>query len=264
MLLERVFFSGARVRVLALFGLLHGVALSQPGSVRGATFTVTPIQVFLSAKNPSALLTLRNESKEALRFQFSLFAWDQSPKGEILLTPTDDIVFFPTLVTLAPGEERRVRVGATVPVASSEKSYRIFVEELPPLKKSDGPEPGGQVQLLTKMGIPIFLQPDRRIVEGRVQGMSVRKGALSFQVKNTGNVHFVAEQIRVKGYAPAGDTIFERQLEGWYILSGRLQTYELELPKNECFGIGALAVEVQGAQKAFKERLEMPPRACSE
>ncbi|MBI2358943.1 MAG: molecular chaperone [Deltaproteobacteria bacterium] len=218
--------------------------------------------MFLSAKTRSALLTIRNESGDTLRFQLNVFAWDQSPQGEVLLSPTEDIVFFPPLLTLAPGEERRVRIGTVTPVASSEKTYRIFVEELPPSSKPGRAQGEAEVRLVTKMGIPIFIQPDNRLEGTRVQEMVIRRGLLSFQIRNTGNVHFVPEDIRVKGYGPGGDTLFERRLEGWYILAGGHRSYELEIPKGDCAKLKTLAVEVGGQQQSVKERLEVPPSAC--
>ena len=74
------------------------------------------------------LLTLRNESNETLQFQLSVFAWTQSPLGQMELEPTEDVVFFPTLLTLKPKETRRVRVGSATPQDVREKTYRIFVE----------------------------------------------------------------------------------------------------------------------------------------
>ena len=47
--------------------------------------------------------------------QVSAFSWDQDIHGGIVLSPTRDVVFFPMMLTLAPGEQRRIRVGSTVP-----------------------------------------------------------------------------------------------------------------------------------------------------
>ena len=77
-----------------------------------ATFTVEPTQIVLSGRKSSVLLTLKNDSAEPLRFELSVFSWSQSPSGEMSLEPTDDIVFFPALLTIAPGESRHVRVGS--------------------------------------------------------------------------------------------------------------------------------------------------------
>jgi P pilus assembly chaperone PapD len=78
-----------------------------------ATFTVEPTRIALSGRTNSVLLTLRNESTETLRFELSVFRWAQSPSGEVQLEPTEDVVFFPSLLTVGPGESRRVRVGST-------------------------------------------------------------------------------------------------------------------------------------------------------
>lgn len=234
------------------------------GTVWAGNFQVTPIRIFLSGKTQSALLTLHNSSAETLRFQLSVHAWDQSPDGEILLKPTEDIVFFPPLLTLAPAEERKIRVGRVTPIAEIEKSYRISVEELPSLKRQEESQQGGQVRLLITMRIPIFLQPDKQVVAGRVQALTVRNGLLSFQVRNTGNTHFVAEEIKVRAYGAEGEALYEGGKEGWYILAGGLRTYDLELPKKDCARTKVLAVEVKTGRGTFQERLDVPRGACGQ
>ena len=91
------------------------VAAIGTGSADAATFSVNPTQIFLTGKSGSALLTLRNDSSELLRFQLSAFSWQQSASGELQLGPTKDVVFFPALLSLKPGEERRVRIGSLAP-----------------------------------------------------------------------------------------------------------------------------------------------------
>lgn len=209
-------------------------------------------------------MTLRNTSTETLRFQLSVYAWGQSPQGEMLLSPTGDIVFFPHLLTLAPGEERKVRVGATTPPGSTEKTYRIVTEELPPRQQPLESSPGAQVRILTRMSIPIFLQPAKTLVEGRIEAMAVRHGRLSFQIKNSGTVHFLVQTIRVTGHGAAGEPALNRDLQGWYILAGGTRIYELDLPREECNKLRALTLEVHTAQKPLTERLEILPSACGQ
>jgi fimbrial chaperone protein len=176
------------------------------------------------------------------------------------LTPSDDIIFFPSLLTLAPDETRNIRVGPATSFAPTEKTYRIFVEELPPLGT---PEQGAAgVRILTRMGIPIFLQPAQAVQRGRIEGIAVRGGRLSFHVKNTGNVHFVEQAVRVRGFGPAGDKLFEHQLAGWYVLADGFRAHELELPKGTCAKIRALAVEVQTEWATFQDRFDIPSGAC--
>ena len=109
-----------------------GLALSQAAAA--ATFTVNPTQVFLNRTTRSALVTIKNETDKPVRFQLTMMAWTQDPGGQMQLAPTSDVVFFPSLLTLNGREERRVRVGAEVPAGPVEKTYRLFIEELPPVE----------------------------------------------------------------------------------------------------------------------------------
>src|SRR4051794_9617959 len=123
-----------RNRVLRGFGLGVLVLLGWgAGSAEASAFTVTPVRILLGRGANSALLNVRNDSTDAIRFQISLKAWNQAPDGEMQLTDTNDLVFFPSMMELAPGEEKKVRVGSAfkAPV-TTERTYRIFFEELPP------------------------------------------------------------------------------------------------------------------------------------
>src|SRR5206468_4339846 len=137
-------------------GLALGLLLCLAARASATSFTVTPIQVVLATSTSSTLLTVANQSADTLRLEVSAFAWDQAPDGEMQLTATEDVLFFPSLLTLGPGERRNVRVGAATAAAASEKTYRIFVEELPPPEGgSTAPKKSG-VRILTRMGIPVF------------------------------------------------------------------------------------------------------------
>lgn len=240
----------------AAFAALSLLGATRPASA--SSFTVNPTQIFLAPRTTSALLTVRNESDDTLRFQLTVFKWDQTPQGELKLEPTQDVVFFPALLSLAPKEERRIRVGAATPFAASEKTYRIFVEELPP----QGVATTNAVRVLTKMGVPIFLQPARVQAQAALNDLTVKNGVFTFAVRNTGNVHFVPQTVRVQGTNAAGQVVVDKQVEGWYILSGGVRAYELPLPAPECRTVTALAVTVQVGSTSLKERLETPV-ACS-
>ena len=82
-------------RIRTAVAALALMTLTAASSASAATFTVNPTQIFLSGKTTTALLTLRNDSDDSLRFQLTAFAWQQTPTGELSLTPTQDVVFFP-------------------------------------------------------------------------------------------------------------------------------------------------------------------------
>jgi fimbrial chaperone protein len=228
----------------------------QAGAASAATFTVDPTQIFLSGRNGSVLLTLRNESNETLQFQLSVYAWTQSPLGQMELEPTEDVVFFPTLLTLKPKETRRVRVGSATPQDVREKTYRIFVEELPPIEKvSDG------VRVLTKMGIPIFVRPVKEVATATLNDLRQEDGTLRFTLTNAGTVHVVPQGIKVRGLA-GSNTAFDRELEGWYVLAGGRREFDMAFPKNACAQVTSIVVDVQFASGKLQERLQTPNGAC--
>jgi len=228
--------------------------LAPPASA--ASFTVDPTQIFLSGRTNSVLLTLRNASTETLRFQLSVFTWAQSPSGQMQLEPTEDIVFFPSLLTLKPTETRRVRVGSATTLDVREKTYRIFVEELPPVEKAAG------VRVLTKMGIPIFVRPAKEVAAAALSDLRQQNGSLRFTLANAGTVHLVPQSIKVRGLAGT-TTAFERELEGWYVLAGGRREFEMAFPKTECAQVTSIIVDVQFASGKVQERLQTPNGACS-
>jgi fimbrial chaperone protein len=247
---------------VTLAAALSGLALCQAGIVSASSFTVTPVQVALSASNRSVLLTLVNESSEDLRFQMSAFAWQQGPLGEIQLAPTQDIVFFPALLALGPGKERKIRVGSTIPAGATERTYRIFVEELPPARVSKASSGGSQVRVLTKMGVPIFVQPARPEPAGKIEVQGPEDGHVRFSVRNTGNVHFLLQDVRVRGLGPSGETVLDRVANGWYVLAGGVRDYEETISPEACARIGTLVFEARTDGEPFETRQPLPPGSC--
>ncbi len=236
-----------------------GLALGQASAAGAASFSVNPTQVFLSATTKSALVTLKNESDQPVRFQLTLMSWSQAPDGQMQLAATEDIIFFPALLTLNAREERKVRVGATVPPGAVEKTYRLFVEELPPLEKKEMPN---SVTMLTKMGVPIFLQPARITAQAALRDLAVAGGRLSFRLLNTGTVHFAPEAVWVRGLDEAGATLFDQKADVWYVLAGGLRAFDVEVPVARCALVRSLVVEARLPGTMLKETLQAPGGAC--
>lgn len=236
---------------------LLGVATRAEASA----FTVNPIKVVLSDKEQSALMTLQNQSTEELRFKILMQEWKQSPQGEMQLANTKDIVVYPGLVSLPPNGERKLRVGATIPAGPTERAYRVFVEELPPLRSAKEPSKS-EIKVLTKMGVPIFLRPAAVKAAGTVEGMALARGQLSFTLRNGGNVHFLVQSVKVKAMDAAGTVTFEKSPEGWYVLAGGTRVWELDLPKDACTKSKRLTVEIQTTEGQFHGKLDVQTAGC--
>jgi fimbrial chaperone protein len=240
--------------------LLLGLnALLGPAPARAADFTVNPIRIVLTGPAQSAILTVQNTSTEALRFQLNAFAWAQDAAGGMVLTPTTEIIFFPRLLALAPGEQRIVRVGTSATAGPIERTFRIFVEELPPPSQTGTP---GQVRVLARMGIPIFVEPRAGRAELKLTPPTQQPGRLRFELRNTGSTHAIPQSIRVRGQGPMGETVWEGEQPGWYILAGEQRVYEHPLTREECVKTTAVAVEVKTGEQTLTERLDIAAAAC--
>jgi fimbrial chaperone protein len=247
-----------RSLVAATLTLLVVVMAAPPA--RATDFTVNPVQIFLSSQSPSAILTMQNTSPEPLRFQLNAFSWAQDPSGQMLLTPTTEVIFFPRLLSLAPNEQRIVRIGVSVPQGPVERTYRIFVEELPPAATQSAPP--GQVRVLARMGIPIFVAPRTGRAELRLDPPTVAPGQVVFELRNTGTRHSIPQEIRVRGLGSAGEAVWNREPEGWYILAGDRRVYELPLPREDCVRTKTIAVEVKAGEQVLAERLDVAAATC--
>lgn len=240
---------------------LVGLALITPDRCLASAFKVTPVKVLLSQRASTALLTLTNESDRRLRFQASVFRWDQTREGKMELTPTRDVVFFPPILSVEPGETRKVRLGSAGPFGPSEKSYRIFFEELPELD-SAGNDKGSQLFIRTRMGIPIFFQPEEKEPGTRFDSVAAAAGILHFSVRNTGNVHVNLRGVRVKGLSDSGSPLFEREAEGWYVLAGGTRDYAIEIPAERCGEVNRFVIEALVDEATIVENLEPSAVFC--
>ena len=235
-------------------------AATLAGPARAADFTVNPIQIFLGGQTQSAILTVQNTSGESLRFQLNAFAWAQDSTGQIQLTPTSEIIFFPRLLTLAPREQRIVRVGTSAVPGPVERTYRIFVEELPPASQQTGP--AGQVRVLARMGIPIFVAAKVGRAELRLGPPTLQSGRLVFELRNAGTRHTIPQVIRVQGLGPSGERLWGGEQEGWYILAGDRRVYEMAVSREDCGRTKTIAVEVKAGDQTLTASLDVTASAC--
>jgi fimbrial chaperone protein len=236
------------------------LSLVWAGATRGADLRVTPVRVDLGRDAKTALITLRNGGSEEARYQVSVLHWEQTAAGQMKLGPTEDIVFFPKLFGLKPGEQRNLRVGTVTPFGTVEKTYRLFVEELPPPEKPDAKP---QVRVLTRIGVPVFLAPLQPSERGEVADLAVRAGKASFRVVNKGTMHIRPLGVRLSGTDRDGNHVLGRGLDAWYVLAGGERDYEVELPKEACPRVAKLTVEaVLGEKERITAELAVAPGAC--
>jgi fimbrial chaperone protein len=225
-------------------------------------FNVTPTRLVLRPNQTSTSLLLKNESDEGLRFQVTAFVWTNAIDGEMKLAPTKDVVFFPALFTIAPGQTRRVRVATTERAASHERAYRLIVEQLP---SRAGPRIESGVEMLTRLNVPLFLEPATRVAQATLDHVALRDGALMFDIHNTGTVHVRLDEVVVKGLSREGASAHEQRVPGWYLLPGETRLYQLPLEPHVCRALASVVVTTTVAQmpgQTLEERAAVDAGAC--
>ena len=199
-------------------------------------------------------MTVRNDGDQRLRLQVSVMAWNQNKLGEMVLDPTDDIIFYPNLLTLEPGAQRNLRVGVNGAVVAREKSYRIFVEELPSNVKLQFTG----VRILPRSAfLSLFDRRKQSIkIQSNESGSGVPMSPSSSRTRvtcifNRGNYESKG-LLQTAAYSssakfPAGTfspAVYESIASTW--------------SKSECMKIRELTVEVDLEDKPFKETLVVP------
>jgi fimbrial chaperone protein len=243
---------------LRLLALSLAAALAAPAT-RAGEVEVVPVLVSLSRAEKSTVIRLRNRSPEPARYQIGVFSWNQSVDGEMKLAPTEEVLAFPRSLSLAPNEEKIVRVGAAVAFGPVEKPYRIFIEEMPPPRKPDEPS---RVQVLSRIGIPVFLAPERPVERTEIRDLLAEAGKVTFALENLGNVHVRPSAVKLVLRDGTGNPVEERSLAAWYVLAQSRRTYEVALPRERCGTLRTMDVEVVLPKETLRATARVPQGAC--
>ena len=231
------------------------VAQAEP-SLAG-TFSTSLTRVALSASAPTAVLRLRNEGTATLRLQVSAFSWQQTSSGEMRLTPTTDVAFFPALLTIEAGKERKVRIGTTAGFGSTERPYRIFLDELP----GAGPAPRG-IRMRTRVSLPVFVGGAGAAAKVEIDDVRLRGATLSFSLRNLGAAHLPPGELVVSAIGTGGSTVVSNRVKSWYVLPGGERVHEIVIPSDACARIRRVVVAGQFASLAVEQTAEATNAAC--
>ena len=212
------------------------------GYAHGANFDIKPVKIYFDAQTRIEKLTLKNMSDENFRLQLKAYIWTQGEKGEDLYEETNDIIMFPKILSLKREEERIVRIGTNVTPGEIEKTYRIYIEQMPP---TEDEAKGATVRMLMKIGVPLFISPLKKGEKGDVESVSLRNGKAEVKVGNKGNLHFAITGINVTGFDNKGTAVYSTELGVWYLLHNKSRMYEASVPQDTCNGLAKLRVAMR-------------------
>ena len=223
-------------RIAALLAWALAALGAASGAVQAASLYVAPVRVVLTPSRPVASLTLGSGEEEAeVAVQAEVMAWSQE-NGQDIYQPTREVLVNPSIFRLSPGAQQIVRLGLQVPAADTERSYRIFFQQLPrdQALPRDG-KGGAQLQTLLRLAVPIFVPSagaSRQDAQWRLQRASPSSATPGghghvLTIDNRGTDHLQLTQILVRR---EGDSELLRKSMSRYVLPGQSADIALDLP----------------------------------
>lgn len=191
-------------------------------------FHVEPTRVELSARAPAGALVISNGGTTSMRLQASVFRWYDDPDGTSRLAPAPEIVVRPSIFEVAAGQSRTLRVGTTAAPEPLERSYRVFVEELPDRRA----QPAAQIQVLMRIGVPVFIAPHRAEVK-LITAARIAGPRAQLTVRNEGTRRAKLAKVSVAAMRD-GRERWRREATGWYVLARRERTFAIDLGADRC------------------------------
>ena len=247
---------------LKLAGLYCAALMSiavLPLSALAGEWQVIPIRLDLSAAAKSGVLTVKNRSDDTLNMQLKAFEWSQDLDGKDNYKETADLIFMPKIATLDKQGEQVVRVGVRIPATSREKTYRLFIEELPKPRKAES----SSIAIAIRFGVPIFVEPLKEEIKGAIEKVESVKGELSASILNNGTSHFNISSVNFRLRNVKGEELFSKDVKGWYLLSGVSRRYVMAFPADLCKEAAVAEIDMKSDRLDLKKRVDMNAANCA-
>lgn len=231
------------------------LALS-PFAAAAGSFGVSPTRIDFEKGVRTATVEVENDDEQKLNFQVRLFEWAQGADGKDDYKESQDLIWFPQLFTIQPKEKRVIRVGLKGVGGGPpplEKTYRLFIEEIP------GPAPPGagpSIRIVLRFGVPLFIAPAAPKKAAVMEGVEVKPGKVTFRIRNDGTQSIKFDPIRLQREA---DLVAEGQ--GWYVLAGATRSFEVAVDPAKC-APGALEVVAASESITLKQAFTATKALC--
>lgn len=175
----------------ALLGL---ALLAAAGAAGASAFTVAPVRVTLSAKQPIAAITVTNTGTDPTLVQLETMQWAQTG-GQDILDPSTAVLATPPIFTIPAGGSQIVRIGLRrAPDAKRELTYRLILREVPKEQHTDG-----TLQVTLRISMPVFIEPAGTAPAPTLEWHALRTeaGDIRIVARNTGTAHIQLGQLQI-------------------------------------------------------------------
>lgn len=241
--------SRLRLKKLLLSGVAGLLAASLVMPVWAGQFTVTPVRIYMTAKDRAVAVTITNEGDEELLMQADLFLWKQKPDGQDDLTLTEDMFLSPPIIKLAPKARQVVRLARIRVVNATEQlTYRMILREVPEAKPA---KDSVQIQIALAFNLPVFITPPGAKAKLDCTMERVAANTVKAVCENTGAAH--AHPTAFLLTSATGEKIASQDTGG-YILQGIKRSFNIKRDGGVAIPGGKaklLVTLVDGTQQTF-------------
>ena len=202
--------------------VVFGLAVVPCAGIAGQ-FSVSPVRIFVGAKDRTTAVTITNESDAELVMQADVFQWKQTKTGQEDLTLTEDLIVAPPIIKLAPRARQIIRLAMLKAVPPDQQlTYRLIVREIPEAKP---PEPGIQLQIALAFSLPVFISPPgvkRQLV---CEPQRAVPDTVRVTCENNGNAYAFVSEFKLNN---ASGELITISNAGGYVLPGIKRSFELK------------------------------------
>jgi len=191
-------------------------------SALAATFSVTPVRIYMKPQDRAVAVTITNEGDEPVVLQADVYAWTQKPDGSDETQLTEDLILSPPIIKLGPKARQVVRLARLrAPDASRQLTYRMILREIP---EAAAPQQHIQVQIALALSMPVFITPPPAKRAMSCTAARAAGGGLDAACANTGSAYAQVREIQAK----RGESVLARFEGGAYILPGARKVISLK------------------------------------
>jgi fimbrial chaperone protein len=233
-----------------------------------SNYKIDPTSLELGSNVRSGAFSVINGGNDKLNVQISVKGWTQDADGKDVYQDSRDIVFFPKIMTIDPNQQRVIRIGIKGPPSLQEKTYRLFVEEIPSQNKAANAQVTNKISagltIAFRYAVPIFIKPVRQQESSSIEKVEMSGGVVKAIVRNTGNIHTKLLKVTFRGKSKDGRELFSQEVGGWYILKGMSRPYEVTVPKELCGNLATIEINAQSEHFAIDGTLNVRKNMCAQ
>ena len=251
--------------------LLGVFLLSCHTELHAANLGIWPLKVIIWPEKATGSVNLTNKDDKPVNLQISATSWDMDDNGKFIETDTGDFVFFPRMLTIPANEEKAVRVGYQGDFPALEKSYRLLIQELPPVRKPEDLKKGQSkmgVTYIMKMSLPLFVMPGKEPPQPElaVDGVQSADEGLKVGIKATGTHHVQVTKIELELVDSAGVSVASggNETRLLRILPQRRVFVPVALDMDACDKAEKLLIKVyaDGLTEPAEEKVDLKTGTC--